>query len=266
MKKKPSAPLQEKVECPHCHQWFSPRGITRHLNTCKARQQQEMEERMRNPGPNDIPVYTLKIRSKDNRRFWFRIDIDGTATFRKLDRLIRTQWFDLDHLSLFSFKQFNIMCSPFRDAPEWEDYDEELVHSLLLMEQIPSSIRALGGFGRFFTPDFRSDVELHAVFRLVDRCLYEYDLGTTSTCEIKVEKVRIEDRDSLDGWTFLAENEEKSKHCSFCSKEATTVDYFIDPKGPVYYCDSCFEKLLDEGKADECSAEEYRSSSPRSGW
>ena len=92
---------QTRGKCAFCGREMTRGGMTRHLQTCPQRQE-AIAAADAGPGRTQT-LYHLLVRDAWSSDFWLHLEMNGTATLRKLDDYLRAIWLECcGHLSQFS--------------------------------------------------------------------------------------------------------------------------------------------------------------------
>ena len=80
---------------------FARTGMARHLGTCEKRSE-AIAEANQQTGPSG-PFIRLQARDTASGQYWLHLEMDGSATLKKLDQYLRAIWLECcGHLSEFS--------------------------------------------------------------------------------------------------------------------------------------------------------------------
>lgn len=92
-----------KGRCSYCGRDFANSGMSRHLQSCSARQQ-ALAATQASAGVTET-LYHLMLRDAASPLFWLHLEMRGTAKLEELDAYLRAIWLECcGHLSNFAFK------------------------------------------------------------------------------------------------------------------------------------------------------------------
>jgi len=94
---------QSRGECVFCGREMTKGGLSRHLKTCKQRQEAiKAAEKEKKTGKKQR-LYHLQIQDAWSSDFWLHLEVNGKATLNDLDYYLREIWLECcSHLSQFS--------------------------------------------------------------------------------------------------------------------------------------------------------------------
>lgn len=191
--------------CFLCQQDFKSSGILKHLKACA----------IKNAGyasvKNDEDVcYLIHIRDRYDINYSLYLMVDGCVRLRELDEYLRNIWLECcGHLSLFDI-----------NGEYYESYTESSCENDMEEE-----------VGNLFYPKLKLK--------------YEYDFGSTTYLDIKVEGA-FNSTDDKKGIRLLARNKAPEYKCHNCGQTADFyyVDYDDDLSGTV--CSECRKEMKSE--------------------
>ena len=92
---------QTRGSCVFCGREMAKGGLSRHLKTCKARQE-VVAEATQKPGAAET-IYHLQVQDTWNSDYWLHLEMRGSTALKELDRYLRAIWLECcGHLSMFS--------------------------------------------------------------------------------------------------------------------------------------------------------------------
>lgn len=194
--------------CRFCLNTFSGSAISKHLVSCKAKKEKDVDESTR--GKKSERIFHIKIQG--GREFWLHIEMKASEKLSDLDKFLRDIWLECcGHLSQFIIARQAYMPSYAGDLREME-------------------AKSMG-------------VQLAKVLDVKDKFEYEYDFGSTTYLQGQIvseregalkEKVRI-----------LARNRIPEAICTECGKPAaqfcTDCEEFYC--NPCLYDHKCGEEM-----------------------
>lgn len=90
---------QSKGTCTYCGKEMAKGGISRHLKSCSVRQ----EAIANAAGKEEQPLYHLQVQDAYGGDYWLHLEVNGSATLKKLDDYLRAIWLECcGHMSQFS--------------------------------------------------------------------------------------------------------------------------------------------------------------------
>ena len=96
-----TAKKSQKGKCSFCDQNVAKNGVARHLAAC-AKLAEQVSKAESGKAKLETILH-LRVQSADNVRFWFDIEMRGSATLNDLDRYLRAIWLECcGHMSQFS--------------------------------------------------------------------------------------------------------------------------------------------------------------------
>lgn len=211
--------------CELCGKTYRKSGMTRHLQSCLAKNGLPRQPRRRH-------VRSIHLFVEDDYRpeYWMHLAAPASITLEELDQYLRDVWLECClHLSSFSIGRNNYFC------PEYfiSIYGEEAEGGNGPLAGLAGIIALLGE-----EEEQQMNVQLSQVAPPGVRFRYEYDFGTTS--ELNLRSV-AEIAGPAGGISLLARNDAPSFDCSICGAPATWVspsedDWIAMTAG---LCDSC---------------------------
>jgi len=169
--------------CRFCLKTCSGSTIGRHLESCKAKREKDVEEAAKSRKSEKI--FHIKIRG--GSEFWLHVEMKGSSKLSDLDKFLRDIWLECcGHLSLFT------------------------IDGQTYMPSYAGDLREMG--------DKPMGVQLGKVLGVKDKFEHEYDFGSTTYLQGQIiserlgalkEKVRI-----------LARNRMPEAECTQCEKSA----------------------------------------------
>ena len=214
---------QTKGYCKYCGKEYTRGGMLRHLAACGARKAALAEEK----GKRTCGYYELVLSGKYNKAYWLIVEIREDALLEDLDRFIRDIWVECcGHLSAFQI-----------GGTEYESH--------------PSGDSLWGPPARSMAVMLRRVLSVGMVFS------YEYDFGSTTELEIKVQDYRsgrIWKREKI---TVLSRNNPPEILCSQCGERPAE---WVNPEGYYdgnpFWCEKC-RKEAQEGETEDEYAESF---------
>src|SRR5207249_4497386 len=97
--------ISSKGKCNFCQAEFSKAGMTKHLETCKARAASLATAATSSPKSRKMKTKLFHILVEGYRlpEYWMHLEIPGNATLADLDNFLRRTWLECcGHLSAFS--------------------------------------------------------------------------------------------------------------------------------------------------------------------
>lgn len=187
---------QSRGICTFCGKEYSKGGMTRHLKTCKAREQAIIQANKK--FGRNTTLYHLQILDDtrwavvDPSHFWLHLEIKSNATLDTLDQYLRAIWLECcGHLSGFEIGPV-FYTKLFDDGMGWREERSMAVP-----------------VGKLFRPGMEIP--------------YEYDFGTTSSLIIRVLDERkgkpIEEKPIV----LMARNNPPDIRCAVCGEPAQWI-------------------------------------------
>jgi len=192
-----------KGQCRLCGGTFSKSAMTKHLKSCK---QKEQKSETSSPGrsPRKTEIFHLVIEGRYSPDYWMHLEVPADAALEDLDSFLRRIWLECcGHMSAFTIEGITYSVAPMAE------FDDESMGARL---------------DDVLSPGMK--------FR------YEYDFGSTTYLALKVvsqEQKQIKDKSI----TVLARNESPSIPCMSCGKIAAQVCTECLWSGEGWLCDEC---------------------------
>jgi hypothetical protein len=96
-----AAQKQTRGACGFCGREFTRTGMSRHLGSCEKRRE-AVEKADQQPGTPGRFI-RLQVRDADAGEYWLNLEMDGSATMKKLDQYLRAIWLECcGHMSEFT--------------------------------------------------------------------------------------------------------------------------------------------------------------------
>jgi hypothetical protein len=172
-------------KCVFCQNDYSGRGISRHLETCKARQAATDVE-----GVPRTKHFHLAVRGTHSPEHWLNLQVSASATLQDLDSFLRGIWLECcGHLS-----EFEIMGQSYMSTTEFGWNDERDMNFKL---------------GQLLTPGLKF--------------AHQYDFGTTTHLELRVIAEREINASAGQPIQIMARNDPLDYLCEVCDKAATMI-------------------------------------------
>ena len=193
-----------KGQCNLCGSTFSKSAMTKHLKSCK---QKDQDSETSSPGrsPRKTKIFHLVVEGRYSSDYWMHLEVPADAVLEDLDSFLRRIWLECcGHMSAFTIEGKTYSVAPMTE------FDDESMGARL---------------DEVLNPGMK--------FR------YEYDFGSTTYLAMKVvsqEQKQIKDETI----TVLARNEPPSIPCMSCGKIAAQVCtecLWSDSGG--WLCDEC---------------------------
>ncbi len=174
-----------RSKCVFCHKEYSGRGISRHLEACKARRAATDVE-----GVPRTRHFHLSVRGAYGSDYWMNLQVPASATLQDLDHFLRGIWLECcGHLSAFE-----ITGQSYMSTTEFGWGDERDMSSKLGQLLVP---------GLKFT--------------------HEYDFGTTTELELRVIAEREISGSTGQSVQVMARNNPLEHICEACGEPATMI-------------------------------------------
>jgi hypothetical protein len=194
--------------CSFCKGSYAKSAISRHLQACQARKEENDAPIGKGPGRGPArTIFHLKVEGIYRPMYWLHIEIPAKATLEDLDRFLRAVWLECcGHLSSF-----------------------EIAGESFISEKIEPGDRSMS-------------VALEKVMALGMKFEYIYDFGTSTELLLTV----ISDRKGLaqdkDAVRIMARNEPPEIKCEVCGKPATGVCCVCSDEDTGRVCEECGKK------------------------
>lgn len=93
---------QSRGDCTFCGREMSRGGLSKHLQSCSARQEAIAEANSAKSGKEQT-VYHLQVQDKYSSDFWLHVEVNGRSSLEELDNYLRAIWLECcGHMSRFS--------------------------------------------------------------------------------------------------------------------------------------------------------------------
>jgi len=175
-----------KGQCNLCGESFSKSAMTRHIKSCKQKNNNETVSE--DQGSRKAEVFHLVAEGRYAPDYWMHLEVPANAKLEVLDRFLRDIWLECcGHMSMFSIQDQRYSVAPMAD------FDDKSMN-----------------------------IRLDAVLNPGMKFFHEYDFGSTTHLTLKVvsqEKKQIKSRDIV----ILARNEPPSYPCMSCGKTAAHI-------------------------------------------
>ena len=215
-------------KCFFCEHAFAKNAITRHLESCPARQEFIAKE---NGKPAQL--FHLLVEGREEPKYWLHIEIPASSNLVELDNFLRAIWLECcGHLSQFTIDNVFYPSHPDPDDP---------------MSTL---------FGR---EEESMKTKLARILKDGDIFLHEYDFGTTTELKLKVVGSR-EGTPLKQGVRILARNYAPVYPCTQCTKQAKWLYVYEYPYDG--YCEEhaeehdeweeAFMPIVNSPRAGEC--------------
>ncbi len=198
-------------KCFFCGQPFAKNTITRHLQTCSARQEAMAKEAQARAG-KPVRLFHLQAEGEHASDYWLHFEMPASATLADLDGFLRDIWLECcGHLSAFTVGDTRYEEDTGMVDAMWKDF-----------------------FGPSM-PTKNMNVKLYGVLQVGEQFTHEYDFGTTTHLKLKVVAERQGMRPRGDV-RLLARNYAPDYGCVKCQKPAQWIYTFEYP--PQLYCET----------------------------
>lgn len=191
-----------KGQCHLCGGTFGKAAMTRHLKSCKQKEDSEASPADR--GSRIRAVFHLVVEGRYASDYWMHLEIPADARLEVLDNFLRDVWLECcGHMSAFEIEGRTYSVAPMAD------------------------------FG-----DASMNVKLSDILSPGMKLYHEYDFGSTTYLVLKV--VSQEQR-QIKGKSVrvLARNEPPEFSCMSCGKTATLLCPMCIYSGEGCLCDEC---------------------------
>ena len=190
---------QSQGQCFFCKKSYAKGGMTRHLQTCQARQ--KAQDAIVG-GSKPIILFHLIVEGVYEPNYWLHLEAPATITLEDMDQFLRDIWLECcGHLSMFEIngQRFTQL---FDDGYFPEDKDMNVK------------------IGQIFSSGLKMD--------------YEYDFGSTTYLKIRVvdEQFGKSNKDIQ----IMARNDPPTIRCHVCGKPATEVCVMCIYEGTGWVC------------------------------
>ncbi len=192
-----------KGQCNLCDGTFSKSAMTKHLKSCK---QKEQNSKTSSPGrsPRKTKIFHLVVEGRYSSDYWMHLEVPADAKLEVLDSFLRRIWLECcGHMSAFTIEGKTYSVAPMAD------FDDESMGARL------DDVLSPG-------------MKFH----------YEYDFGSTTHLAMKVVS---QEQKQIKGMSIavLARNEPPSYLCVSCGKIATQVCTECVYSDEGCLCDEC---------------------------
>ncbi len=212
-------------DCALCGKSYRKSGMTRHLQSCIARNGLAEE-----PGKPRVKSIHIFVEDDYRPEYWMHLAAPASATLEALDFYLRQIWLECCwHLSAFRIGGVNYFC-PEYFLSMYGDEDEAGNDPLAGLAQMIALLRE--------DEEREMDIPLGVAAAPGVRFRYEYDFGTTSELTLRsMAEIAGPDGEI----TLLARNDAPTIDCSICEAPATWVspaedDWIAMTAG---LCDAC---------------------------
>lgn len=197
--------ITTKGKCVFCGKSYAKAGMTRHLQACKARQEQYAEQ-AKNAKAKVGKLYHIQVADPFSALYWLHIEIPASSALNVLDSYLRAIWLECcGHLSHFIVNGQHYSVSPMAEYG-----DKSMKFSLEKVLKPGMSFQ------------------------------HEYDFGTTTELMLKV----IDEREGVippkTNIIVMSRNDSPEIMCEGCHKKPATLVcgqciYYEE----AWYCDDC---------------------------
>ena len=197
--------MTTKGQCRLCSREYSKAGMTRHLETCGARE--KGTEHVVGQKTRPRRLLHLVVSGRYAPVYWMHLEAPADATLDDLDDFLRARWLECcGHLSAFTIGGVSYASAV---DPDWGLDDESM------------------------------NVKLSRVLHVGDSFHYEYDFGSTTYLTVKTVSERM-GRPHGKGIEILAQNEPPPIRCDECGQEiATQICMECSWSGKGWLCEQC---------------------------
>lgn len=195
---------QTKGKCFYCEQSYGKGGMTKHLQSCKKRQEviEAFEEKSKAKPTDNLHI---QVQGHYNPQYWLHLEVSGKSKLSDLDDFLRMIWLECcGHLSMFEINGVNYSVSPM------EEYGDRSMSYQI------ASILDVG-------TDF----------------VHEYDFGSTTHLRLRVvDKRQGKPHQKI---AVMARNFPQEIICQQCNKQPATFinTYAEDYETDLWLCDDC---------------------------
>lgn len=262
-------PVATKAKCEFCGRSFTKRGMSRHLMSCSAREQDYARRAAEHPGWKSVRMAHLRVEGEYAPDYWMHIELPLTATLYQLDQFLRDIWLECcGHLSAFTIngQRYDfyventgpLMFPPPEHTPGQPLRDEDLLTAEQYREAMLADARRRGlseqqmawfeqSLIRMTTEENSMDVPLSEVLTEGLNFEYEYDFGSTTPLKLRVVEM-LEHRVPPGAVvTIMARNDPPEIMCDKCgANPAAYVCPFCQYGGEGWLCADCARAHLDE--------------------
>lgn len=190
-------------KCNLCGGTFGKTGMTRHLQSCRARQAASETPSVW-PGMREGTIFHIVVAGRRSPDYWMHLEVPAVAHLRDLDRFLRRTWLECcGHMSVFEVGE--------------ERYYSDLVDGLR---------------GRSM------NVQMCKLLALGAKFYHEYDFGTPTELTLRVAS---QWKGFTDGKSIrvLARNDAPEFICDSCDNTATAICTQCIYEGNGWLCNEC---------------------------
>jgi hypothetical protein len=197
--------IATKGRCRLCGAEYSKSGMTKHLQTCRAKREEAADVAGKKTRPRRL--LHLVVSGRYAPMYWMHLEAPADATLDYLDDFLRATWLECcGHLSAFTIGGVSYVSSV---DPDWETDDESM------------------------------DIKLGSVLHVGDSFHHEYDFGSTTYLTLKTAGERM-GRAPGKEIEVLAQNEPPLVPCDECEHEvATQICMECSWSGKGWLCEQC---------------------------
>ena len=217
---------QTRGNCTYCGNDYSKGGMTRHLQTCPARNETIAQESGRKTG-----VFHVHVQGVWAPDYWMHLEMPGNVKLQDFDQFLRDIWLECcGHLSAFEI-----------DGRRYE-------------------VNVVPGFDYWGETPKDMNVKLSNVLSPGLKIDYKYDFGSTTPLEIRVIDKRQGASDKEDPIRILARNNPPDIPCDNCGQRQATRIYVWEDYETL--CDECGDEsgyddegwlpIVNSPRAGEC--------------
>jgi len=189
-------------KCHLCGSTFSKAAMTKHLKSCK--QKNDISEASSARSPRETKTLHLVVEGRYLADYWMHLEVPSDATLEMLDDFLRQYWLECcGHMSAFTIEGKTYSVAPMAE------FDDNSMN-----------------------------IKLDKVLKPKMKFYHEYDFGTTTHLALKVISEEESDIKSKD-IQVLARNEPPPIPCASCGKPATQVCTGCLWSGEGWLCQSC---------------------------
>jgi len=192
-----------KGKCNLCGSTFSKSAMTKHLKSCKQKEQ-DSKKSSSSRGSRETKIFHLVVEGRYSSAYWMHLEVPAGVTLKVLDSFLRRIWLECcGHMSAFVIEGKTYSVAPMAE------FDDESMGARLDEVLSPG-------------------MKFH----------YEYDFGSTTHLAMKVVS---QEQKQIKGKSIavLAMNEPPSIPCVSCSKMATQLCSECHWSGEGWLCNEC---------------------------
>jgi len=193
----------DKGKCFYCGKDYSKRGMTSHIKSCKAREENITEYQSKSKG-KETDIFHIIVEGYYNPQYWLHLEVPASKKLTDLDGFLRDIWLECcGHLSRFDIDDVSYSVSPMTD------FDEKTMSA---------KVGTVLDVGTEFT--------------------HEYDYGSTTHLSLRVvDKRKGIPHRSID---VMGRNFPPPYICQTCNKRpATWIDLYTDDYEKQLFCREC---------------------------